>query len=79
MKVNSAEIVKGTSDRADIKQMLEDATLMVAEQELKAHEAEEDAKSLEIELMQAQSAHERREEAERQGKETTEKIAELTG
>ncbi len=75
MKVNSAEIVKASNHEAgDLKQMLEDAKMIGAQEQLDAHEAEEDVKSLEIELMQAQLAHERKEEAELKGKETSEKI-----
>lgn len=79
MKMNSAEIIKNQAESGDLKQMLEDAKMMVANEQIEARESEEDAKSLELDLLQAQAAHERREEAERQGKETTEKITELTG
>jgi hypothetical protein len=80
MKQNNAEIIKtNMTEKMDLKQMVEDARARVSTEELEAHEAEEDKRSLELELMQAQAAHEKKEEAERQGKETSEKITEISG
>ncbi|MDO8269535.1 MAG: hypothetical protein Q7T54_02590 [Candidatus Levybacteria bacterium] len=80
MKINNAEIIKtNKTEMGNVKDMLQEARTNVSQIELEASQAEEDARSLELELIQAQAAHERREEAERQGKETNEKIAELTG
>lgn len=79
MKMNSAEVIRGSRESIDLKQMLEEAKLKVAEEQLEASEAEEEAQSLELELLQAQTSHEQKEEAERKGKETSEKIAEVTG
>ena len=80
MKRNNAEIIKTNNREAtSLTDMLTGAKLMVAQETREANEAEEEARSLELELMEAQAQHERKEEAERQGKETNEKIAELTG
>lgn len=79
MKMNSAEIIRHESGDGNLKQMLEDAKMIVANEQMEAQEAQEEARSLELELIQAQAAHERKEEAERQGRETSEKITELTG
>ncbi len=80
MKQNNAEIMKNTnSESLDLKQMVEESKMKVATEQREAHESEEQARSLELELREAQAAHERREQAERQGKETNEKVAELTG
>ena len=77
---NNAEMLKTNRiEGTDLKQMLVDAKQMVGEQEMEAGKAEEDAQSLELELMQAQAAHEGKEEAERKGKETKEKMQEMTG
>lgn len=80
MKIQSAEIIKtNTSEAGNLKDKLQEARVNVSQIEMEASQAEEDERSLELELLQAQAAHERREEAERQGKETNEKISELTG
>jgi len=80
MKQNTAEIMKNNNaELGNLKQMLESGQMNVLTIEMDASEAEEDARSLELELMQAQAAHERKEKAEQQGKETSEKIAELVG
>ena len=80
MKQNNAEILKtGKSEGQDLKQMLADAKLKVSNEQMEASQAEEEARSLELQLMEAQAAHERKEEEERQGKETKEKITEMTG
>lgn len=80
MKLTNAEILKTKSkETIDTGQMLEEARMNVQKVEFEATDAENEARSLELELMKAQAAHERREEAERQGKESNEKIAELTG
>ncbi len=80
MKQNNAEILKtNKAEGVDLKEFLSEARREVAEETQEAHEAEEEARSLELELMQAQAAHESKEEAERKGKETSEKITEMTG
>lgn len=80
MKQNNAEILKiNTNESMDLKQMVEQARMKVSTEQLETNEAEEDARSLELELMEAQVTHEKKEEAERQGKDTSEKITELTG
>ena len=80
MKQNNAEILKTNATEAvDLKGMLVKARENVRQEELRASEAEEEARSLELELMQAEAAHEAKEEAEKKGKETSEKISELTG
>jgi hypothetical protein len=79
MKQNNAEVLKNTNtERFDLKQAVENARMQVSTEKLEAQEAEEQAKSLEIELLQAQATHEKKEEAERQGKESAEKINELS-
>lgn len=76
MKSNNAEVLKNTNnEKFDLKQAVENARMQVSTEQLEAQEAEEEARSLELELMQAQAAHEKKEEAEKQGKETGEKIA----
>jgi hypothetical protein len=78
MKNTNAEIMKGNNtENIDIKQMLSDAKLKVSTEQMEAGQAEEEARSLELELQEAQAAHEKKEEAERQGKETSEKINEI--
>ena len=80
MKMNNAEILKtNTTEAIDLKEMLSTARENVRQEELRASEAEDEARSLELELMQAEAAHEAKEEAEKKGKETSEKISELTG
>lgn len=80
MKQANAEILKtNKNEKLDLSQMLTEARTMVSDEQMEANQAEEDSRSLELELMEAQAAHERKEEAERQGKETKEKITEMTG
>jgi hypothetical protein len=80
MKNTNAEILKtNTVESMDLKQMVETARMKVSTEQMEAHTAEDDARSLELELREAQVTHEKKEEAERQGKETSEKITELTG
>lgn len=80
MKNTNAEILKtNMTESVNLKEMLANARGVVGDEQLKAHEAESDARSLELELLQAQAAHEAKEEAERKGKETSEKIDEVTG
>lgn len=80
MKNMNAEVLKNTNmERFDLKQAVENARMQVSTEELEVQEAQEEARSLELELQEAQLAHERKEEAERQGKETAEKIGEVTG
>lgn len=77
---NTAEIIKtNKAETVDLKETLSRARTEVSQIELGATEAEQEAQSLELELMQAQQAHERKEEAERKGKETKEKITEMSG
>lgn len=80
MRIPNAEIMKNQNHEAiSLKDMLQEAKGEVTNAEMKAAQAEEEARSLELELLAAQAAKERREEAERQGKETKEKITEATG
>ena len=80
MRNVNAEIIKNdTTGGMDMKEMVIHVKEMVGQGELRTAEAEEDARSLELELMTAQAQHERREEAESRGRETNEKISELTG
>ncbi len=80
MKLTNAEILKrDTTEAIDLKEMLSTAREHVRQEELRASEAEEEARSLELELMQAEAAHEAKEEAEKKGKETTEKIESIAG
>ena len=77
---NTAEILKtNNKEGMDLKEMHREITQMKDEEVIEASENEEEARSLELELMEAQAAHERKEEAERQGKEVKEKMRELTG
>jgi hypothetical protein len=80
MKQNNAEILKtNKAEGVDLKEFLSEARHEVADETQEAREAEEQAQSLKLELMQAQAARESKDEAERKGKETSEKIAEVTG
>ena len=80
MKLTNAEIIKtNSSEQASLKDRLVDAQNVASEQESELHEVEEDARSLDLMLQQIQATHEKKEEAERKGKETCEKITELTG
>ena len=80
MKLTNAEIIKtNSSEQASLKDRLVDAQNVASEQESELHEVEEDARSLDLMLQQIQATHEKKEEAERKGKETSEKITELTG
>ncbi len=80
MRHANAEIMKAnTFEEGSLKKMLVEAKQEVMEISLDAQEAEEDTRSLELELIEAQAAAERRAEAEEKGKETKEKITELTG
>jgi hypothetical protein len=79
MKQNNAEVLKNTGLENNLKEMLSNSRMSVREEEMEAREAEDDVRSLELELMQAQAAHEAKEEAERKGKETSEKIQEIVG
>lgn len=77
---NNAEILTTNKrETINMKDTLVEARKEVSAEQLEASEAEENARSLELELMEAQKAQERREEAERKGKETKEKITEATG
>lgn len=80
MKMNNAEIIKtDKAENLDMQQLVSEAKMKVEKEQHDASQAEDEARSLELELREAQVAHERREEAEHQGKETTEKITEMTG
>jgi len=80
MKLTNAEILKTNSaEGVSLKDRLSEAQNIASEQEMKLHETEEDARSLELMLEQIEATHEKKEEAERKGKETSEKITELTG
>lgn len=80
MKNANAEILTNERhEQIDMKELVTEVKLKVQTEQLEAVRAEDEARSLELELQEAQVAHERREEAERQGKETNEKVAELTG
>ena len=80
MKLTNAEILKTNSaEGMSLKDRLSEAQNIASEQEMKLHETEEDARSLELMLEQIEVTHEKKEEAERKGKETSEKITELTG
>lgn len=80
MKNMNAEVLKNTNtEKFDLRQAVESVRQAVSKEQFEANEAEEKARSIEIELLQAQAAHEKKEEAQRQGKETNEKIGEITG
>lgn len=79
MKIHNAEIMKGTKTEMNLEDVVKSAELTVQAIEMEAGQAEEDARSLELELIEAQAAHEKKEEAERSGHETNEKITELGG
>ena len=80
MKLTNAEILKTNSaEGVSLKDRLSEAQNIASEQEMKLHETEEDARSLELMLEQIEATHEKKEETERKGKETSEKIAELAG
>jgi len=80
MKLTNAEILKTNSaEGVSLKDRLSEAQNIASEQEMKLHETEEDARSLELMLEQIEATHEKKEEAERKGKETREKITEMTG
>lgn len=80
MKLTNAEILKTNSSEAvPLKDRLAEAQMIDSEQKMELHETEEDARSLDLMLQQIQATHEKKEEAERKGKETSEKIAELAG
>ncbi len=79
MKQNNAEIFKANKVDVDLKEMLSMARENVQREEFEVSKSEEEARNLEIELLQAQAANERKEEAEKKGKETSEKIQEITG
>ena len=77
--MNAETLKTNTNENLDLKQMVEAARMDVSTEQMETQEAQEDARSIELELQEAQALHEKREEAERQGKETSEKITELTG
>jgi len=80
MKLTNAEILKTeTSDGVTLKERISDAENKASGEEMKLHEAKEDARSLDLLLQQIEATHEKKEEAERKGKETSEKIAEISG
>lgn len=80
MRNANAEIIKTDKKEAfDMEEFVAEAKMKVTNEQHEAAKAEDEARSLELELREAQVAHERKEEAEHQGKETTEKITELTG
>ncbi len=80
MKNANAEIIKtNRTETVNLTDMVTGAQQRVEIANREADQTEEEARSLELELIEAQAARERKEEAERQGKETNEKIAELTG
>ncbi len=80
MKLTNAEILKTNSaEGVSLKDRIHEAENTVSSEELKLHEAEEDARTLDLLLQQIEATHEKKEEAERKGKETSEKIAELAG
>lgn len=80
MKLTNAEILKtNSSEDISLKDRIPEAENVASSEEMKLHDAEEDARSLDLLLQQIEATHEKKEEAERKGKETSEKIAELTG
>ena len=77
---NNAEILKTNSHEGmDITQIHQEVTEMKSEEVTEATRDEEELRSIELELIEAQAAHERKEEAERKGKEAKEKMQEMTG
>lgn len=77
---NNAEILKTNSHEGmDMEEIHQEVTEMKDELVTGASQAEEELRSVELELMEAQAAHERKEEAERKGKEVKEKMQEMTG
>ena len=77
---NNAEIIANNKvESVDMKDLFSVAREERDTVEQGANEAEEINRSLELELMEAQNARERKEEAERKGKETKEKISEMAG
>ena len=80
MKLTNAEILKtNSSESVSLKDRVSEAQNIASEQEMELHETEEDVRSLDLLLQQIEATHEKKEEAERKGKETSEKIAELAG
>lgn len=79
MKNISGETIRGNRAEANMENILREVQLKVQIEQQEAQEADEEARSLEIELMQAQVAHEKKEDANRKGRETQEKVTELTG
>lgn len=78
MKNITGETIKGNAE-INIENVVREVQIKVQTEQVAAQKADEEARSLEMELMEAQVAHERKEEAERKGKETQEKVTELTG
>lgn len=79
MKTNNAEVITNRKAEGNIKDLVRQAEMNAEKVAQEAQEAEEEKRRIEMELMEAQASHEKREEAERQGKETADKVAELTG
>lgn len=77
---NNAEILKTKrAEGADLKEMVNEFAQVKIEKNLEASEAENDVATLQLELLEIQAAAERKEEAERKGKEVKEKMQEMTG
>ncbi len=79
MKNITGETIKGATKEVNMEQIVRDVQIKVQIEQMEAAEAQEEALNLEMELLSAQAAHEKKEEAERKGRETNEKVAELTG
>lgn len=73
MNTEKTEIKVGTRTES-LADNVRQAREQVRNAEIKTRQEQEEAKSLELELREAQIAKEQREEAERQGKETAERI-----
>ena len=79
MKLTNAEAITGQNGGENLRDIVQNAEMKVGQIEMEALEAQEEVRSLELELLEAQAAHEAQEATEQKGKETGEKIGELTG
>ena len=80
MRQNTAEILKtNSSEGVSMEERVSDAQMKESNEEVELQETEEQARSLELLLQQIQVTHEKKEESERKGKETSEKIQEVSG
>lgn len=80
MKQTNPEAIKTQNTEAvNLREAVDQGRFMVQKAELEAVDAQQAERQLELELREAQVAHDQKKESEERGQETKEKISEVSG